>query len=76
MLVRRYSRRTIRSYLYWIRYYIHFHRKAHPKTLGPAQVVAFLTFLAVERRVSAATQAIALNALAYVLRQWAMRRFG
>lgn len=66
MRVRRYSIRTIRSYLYWIRYYIVFHQKRHPEELSGPEVVRFLTFLAVERNVAAATQAIALNALVFL----------
>jgi len=66
MLVRRYSRRTVDTYLRWIKYFIVFHNKQHPEKLGSADVESFLTFLAVERDVSAATQAIALNALAFL----------
>lgn len=66
MLVRRYSRRTVDSYLYWIKYFILFHQKKHPDQMGPVEVEAFLTFLATERHVSAATQAIALNALVFL----------
>lgn len=66
MRVRRYSIRTIRSYLYWIRYFIVFHQKRHPRELGAEQVEQFLTYLAVHRNVAAATQAIALNALVFL----------
>ena len=66
MLVRRYSRRTIKSYLYWIKYFIIFSGKKHPSEVGAAEVERFLTFLAVERHVSAATQAIALNSLVFL----------
>jgi len=66
MLVRRYSRRTIDSYLYWIKYFIVFHQKKHPEEMGAAEVEAFLTFLAVQRDVSASTQAIALNAIVFL----------
>lgn len=66
MAVRRYSKRTIKSYLYWIRFYIVFNRKRHPDEMGAIEVERFLTHLAVERRVSTATQKIALNALAFL----------
>lgn len=66
MLVRHYSKRTINTYLYWIKYFIIFNQKQHPSSLGPEQVEVFLTFLAAERNVSAATQSIALNALVYL----------
>jgi len=66
MRVRRYSPRTIKSYSYWIKYYIIYSGKQHPGKQGAKEVVAFLTYLAVDRQVSAATQAIALNALAFL----------
>jgi integron integrase len=66
MSVRRYSKRTIKSYLYWINYFIIFHKKRHPETMGPIEVEQFLTYLAVTRNVSASTQKIALNALAFL----------
>ena len=70
LLVRRYSLRTIDTYLMWIKRYILFHRKAHPSTLGPSHVEAFLTHLARDRKVAAATQAIALNALAFLYNKY------
>ncbi len=66
MSARRYSPRTIEAYLYWIKYFIHFHQKRHPEQMGAREVEQFLTFLAVERRVSVATQRLALNALAFL----------
>jgi len=73
MLVRRYSRRTVGSYLHWIKRYILFHGKAHPERLSEAHVEMFLTHLAVERHVSASTQAIVLNALAFLYNQFLQR---
>jgi integrase len=52
--------------LYWIKYFIIFHQKRHPETMGPFEVEQFLTHLAVTRKVSASTQKIALNALAFL----------
>lgn len=66
MTVRRYSKRTIKSYLYWIKYFIVYHEMRHPGEMGPDEVVRFLTFLAVERNVAVSTQKIALNALAFL----------
>ena len=66
MAVRRYSKRTIRSYIYWIRYFIVYHEKRHPGEMGAAEVEQFLTYLAVRKTVSIATQKIALNALAFL----------
>jgi integron integrase len=65
---RHYSRRTEEAYVHWIRRYIVFHRKTHPVDLGPSEISAFLTWLAVERRVSASTQNQALSALLFLYR--------
>lgn len=51
-----YSRRTEEAYLHWIRRFIYFTGKRHPATLGEAEVTAFLSDLAVNRRVAEATQ--------------------
>ena len=56
MAVRRYSKRTIESHLYWIRYFIIFNKKRHPSDMGGLEVEEFLTHLAVDRKVAAATQ--------------------
>lgn len=66
MSVRRYSKRTIRSCLYWIRFFIVFNKMRHPNEMGAAEVEQFLTHLAVARTVSISTQKIALNALAFL----------
>jgi len=66
MMVRRYSKRTIKTYITWIRAYINFNQKQHPSELGSLDVERFLTHLAVNRTVSASTQSIALNALAFL----------
>lgn len=50
---RHYSRRTEEAYVHWIRKYILFHGKRHPRELGAAHVTAFLTALAIRDRVSA-----------------------
>lgn len=63
---RHYSIRTERSYVDWIRRFVAFHGNAHPRELGAPAVEVFLTHLAVERRVSAATQNQALSALLFL----------
>ena len=62
----RYSIRTEKSYWYWIRYYIRFHGIRHPQHMGASEIREFLTWLAVERNVAAATQNQALNALVFL----------
>ena len=76
MLMRHYSKRTVDSYCYWIRYYICYHGKRHPKDLGREHVMAFLTFLANQRSVSVSTQKIALNALAFLYNKYMDLPFG
>jgi integrase len=66
MLVQRYSRRTISTYLYWIKYFILYSGKRHPSQLHDEDIIRFLTFLAVERNVSAGTQTLALNAIVFL----------
>ena len=69
MRTKRYSPRTIKTYLYWIRYFIRFHGMRHPAEMGAGEVRAFLSWLAVERNVAAATQNQALNAVVYLYRR-------
>ena len=66
--VRHYSVRTEQAYVQWVRRFILFHGKRHPETLAEADVVAFLTHLAVDRDVAASTQNQALNALIFLYR--------
>ena len=67
--LRHYSRRTEESYVGWIRRFILFHQKRHPRDMGSAEVVGFLTHLAVKEQVSASTQNQALNAVIFLYRQ-------
>jgi integron integrase len=64
--VRHYSIRTEEAYLTWVKRYINFHRKRHPRDMGEQEVVEFLTYLAVQRNVSPSTQNQALNALVFL----------
>ena len=58
-----YSRRTEDSYCEWMKRFILFHGKRHPRDMGEAEVGAFLSHLAVNRNVAASTQNQALSAL-------------
>jgi integron integrase len=64
-----YSHLTEKAYVTWIRRFIIFHGKQHPLTLGASHVEAFLSHLAVNRKVAAATQNQALNALLFLYRR-------
>jgi len=66
---RYYSRRTEEAYVHWIKRFIYFTGKRHPATLGEAEVTAFLSDLAVNRRVAAATQNQALSALLFLYKE-------
>ena len=66
MRAHHYSIRTEKSYWYWIRFYLRFHQMRHPLELGPAEVNQFLSWLASERHVAAATQNLALNAIVFL----------
>jgi integron integrase len=72
--VKHYSLRTEESYVQWVRRYLKFHRDrvgawVHPRVLGAAEVVAFLSHLANAEHVSGATQNQALNALSFLYTQ-------
>ncbi len=64
-----YSLRTEQAYVEWVRRFILFHQKRHPKDMGVPEVEAFLTYLALERHVAASTQNQALSALLFLYRE-------
>jgi len=64
-----YSPRTEESYLRWVRDFVRFHQRRHPREMGAAEVTAFLNDLALRRRVSASTQNQALCALVFLYRK-------
>ena len=61
-----YSLRTEEAYVYWVKNFIRFHNLAHPRELGQVQVEAYLTYLAVQRKVSVSTHRQALSALLFL----------
>ena len=66
---RHYSRRTEDAYVHWIRRYIVFHSRRHPRELGAPEISAFLTWLAVEQHVAASTQNQALSGVLFLYRE-------
>ncbi len=54
--LRHYSLKTEQAYAYWARCFVRFHGLRHPREMGAEEVKGFLTHLAVERNVAAATQ--------------------
>ena len=63
-----YALRTEEANMNWVRRFILYHGKRHPKEMGGREVDAFLTHLAVEGHVSASTQNQALSALLFLHR--------
>lgn len=66
--LRHLSRHTEEAYVGWIRRFILFHHKRHPADMGTDEVRKYLTWLAVDRRVSASTQNQAFNAILFLYR--------
>ena len=64
-----YSLRTEETYVHWMRRYILYHGKRHPRDMGAAEVEAFLSHLATERKVAAATQNLALAAILFLYKE-------
>ncbi|WP_417607184.1 phage integrase N-terminal SAM-like domain-containing protein [Oceanimonas baumannii] len=64
--LRHYSLRTEKSYLYWIKGFILFHQKRHPKLMGAGEVKSYLSWLANQRHVAVNTQKQALCALVFL----------
>ena len=54
--VQHYAIRTEQLYIDWIKRYIWFHEKRHPKDMAEEEVAAYLTYLSVGRNVAQATQ--------------------
>ncbi len=64
--IRHYSLRTEQAYIHWIRRFILFHNKRHPDDMGETEISAFLSDLAVNRKVAASTQNQALSAILFL----------
>jgi integron integrase len=67
--VHHYSLRTEQAYIQWIRRYIFFHNKRHPREMGADEIASFLSHLAVNKHVSASTQNQALSALLFLYKK-------
>jgi integron integrase len=64
-----YSRRTEAAYVHWIRRFVIFHKKRHPKEMGEKEIREFLNYLAVRENVAASTQNQALCAILFLYKQ-------
>lgn len=65
---RHYSPRTEETYLSWVARFIRFHKMRHPKDMGEGEINEFLTYLAVDKKVSSSTQTQALSAVLFLYR--------
>jgi len=64
-----YGRKTEVAYVRWIKGFIYFHHKRHPKEMGKHEIGAYLSHLAVNQHVAASTQNQAFNALLFLYKQ-------
>lgn len=64
--LKRYSIRTEKAYVDWVKRYIFFHNKRHPNEMGEIEIMQFLNSLVLERNVAASTQNQALCALLFL----------
>jgi integron integrase len=67
--IKHYSYQTEKTYIHWIKRYIFFHNKQHPKDMGAREIEAFLTDLAVNQNVAASTQNQALHAILFLYKE-------
>ena len=67
--LKHYSLKTEKSYIHYIRDFILFHDKQHPREMGVNEIRQYLTHLAVTQHVAASTQNVALSALLFLYRQ-------
>ncbi len=68
--VRHYSPKTLKSYRSWVRKFQTFTRSKKPKSLDAHDVKRFLTYLAVEKKVSASSQNLAFNPLLFFFKKY------
>jgi integron integrase len=71
-----YSSKTIEAYTHWIKNFILFNNKKHPKELDKENIEKYLTHLAVERNVAASTQNQALAAILYLYKNIVQKEIG
>lgn len=71
-----YSYRTEKSYIYWIKRFILFHKKRHPLEMAEMEINRFLNHLAIAEKVSASTQNQALCAIIFLYKQILGKKIG
>ncbi|AFY79212.1 integron integrase [Pleurocapsa sp. PCC 7327] len=63
------SLKTEKSYVYYIKEFILFHNKRHPREMGVEEIRAYLSHLAINKNVAASTQNVARNALLFLYKE-------
>ena len=71
-----YSIRTEQAYTNWIKKFILFNDKRHPRDMGEKEISQYISYLAVKRNVAASTQNQALNAVVFLYKQVLNRNLG
>ena len=66
--MRHLSLRTEQAYISWIKRYIFFHKKRHPREMSEPEIRQFISHLAVVGGITASTQTVALSALLFLYR--------
>jgi integron integrase len=66
--LRRMSRKTEETYLYWVRRFLLFHEERSPLEMGADEIRAFLSSLTAKEHVSGATHDLTLNAILFFYR--------
>jgi site-specific recombinase XerD len=67
--LKHYNFRTAQAYIDWIKRFILFHHKRHPASMGAPEIRAFLSHLAVDRKVAASARSQALSAIIFLYRE-------
>lgn len=73
--LRGYSQKTEDTYLGVIRRFLHFNRRCAPEVLTVSHFRAYMTHLADERRVAAATRNQAASAISFSIEGWSAPRW-
>lgn len=66
--VRHYSYRTEGTYVSWVRQFILFHQKRHPREMGVVEINAFITYLVNEKNIAASTQNQVISSILFLYR--------
>lgn len=66
--VRHYSYRTEETYISWVRKFILFHQKRHPREMGVVEINAFITYLVNEKNIAASTQNQVISSILFLYR--------